>query len=321
MPSRHTVADAYLNIAERIFQVVRRPMRPREIIIEAYAAGLLPPHLHGSRQDKTLHARLSEDISSNPDDSRFFRTAPGVFFLEEFRLDPTIPLISRDKFLAPRRRKELKRDSVLIVDLDFTSDLRPDKQTLSVSRLLDVLRAGRYSYRSVDYAMRSESSIVVHSFVVVHQNGMVLSFRCGKYFPSTDPLYGTRSIGVGGAIFPDDNDMLYHSMYGIIGNGINELRYGIGLPNRLAEVARYTNQVRPYIGVLVPDAIPKVVHVVMGYQCPDDFLPSKSALSINDLRWVDAINPTNNISDYDATSRILFQQDHVRELIRAGAPK
>lgn len=314
------MADAYLNIAERVLQKLRRPMRPHEIIYQAYADDLLPQHLYGSRQDKTLHARLSEDISADPEKSRFYRVMPGIFFLEEFRLDLTVPLPSRDKFLSRPRRKELRRSPVMLVNFDFHSGLRPDGRTVSISRLLDTLRAGHYVFGPIAPTLATRGVSVVHSFVVVHRQAQVLSFRCGRYFPENDPLYGMRSIGVGGAIFPSDDDLLYKSMFGIVGNGINELRYGIGLPNRLAEQARYSNKVRPYIGVVAFEAHPTVIHVVMSYKCPDEFVPSKSALSINDLRWIDAANPANSLSDFDSTSRVLFEQDIVRELIRAGEP-
>ena len=47
--ARATVADAYLNVAERVLLTYRGGRcRPREIIESAYAERLLPWHLHGS---------------------------------------------------------------------------------------------------------------------------------------------------------------------------------------------------------------------------------------------------------------------------------
>lgn len=110
------MADAYLNVAERVLLTSCRPLRPREIIENAYAEQLLPWHLHGSTQDKTLHARISEDVAGNPEASRFFRTGPGVFFLRKLVDDSSIPPVYKEPYYAPPRRKELRRERVLVLD-------------------------------------------------------------------------------------------------------------------------------------------------------------------------------------------------------------
>ena len=115
----------------------------------------------------------------------------------------------------------------------------------------------------------------------------------------------------------EDHDMLYDSMHGIIANGIGELGYGIGLPKMLAERARYGNEVRPLLGVLVGrrQGGANALHVVMTYRCPDEFAPSKASMSVNDLRWIDLRSPLNTTADYDLTSRFLFDQDYLRDLV------
>jgi hypothetical protein len=78
------VSNLYLNIAENVLLKASRPLTPREILDFAFIDGLVPSHLHGHTQHKTLQARLSEDISHYLDQSRFFRTAPGRFFLRAY---------------------------------------------------------------------------------------------------------------------------------------------------------------------------------------------------------------------------------------------
>lgn len=150
----------------------------------------------------------------------------------------------------------------------------------------------------------------------------VLSYRCGKFSPETDPLRGRRSVGLGGAVYASDRDMLFHDMFGIVASGINELGYGIGLSKELSERARYGNEVRPCLGVLLPSATgrPAVVHVVLAYECPAEFLPSKAALSVNDLRWIDIRNPANTLDDFDETSRLLFATQRVAGIRAMVAP-
>jgi hypothetical protein len=297
----------------------RRPLRPREILREAYLTKLVPWHLHGSRQDKTLHARLSEDIARNREKSRFFRTAAGTFFLRRFMSDASLPERDRTEYFAPPRRKELARDAILALEIDANGGPR-DTSTIPVTVILRLLRESRYHYLSYPKIAASRNVGAVHSFLIVYRREQVLSFRTGKFFPASDPLYGQRSIGIGGAVFAADVDMLFESLVGIVANGISELCYGVGLPRRLAERARYGNEVRPWLGVHLRrvghDA--PIVHVVMGYPCPDDFTPTKAALSLNDIRWVDAGNPGNNLDDYDPTSRHLFIGDIIRKFIKRG---
>lgn len=299
----------------------RRPLRPTEILRDAYLTKLVPWHLHGKRQDRTLHARLSEDISRKRENSRFYRTSAGTFFLRQFLDDASIPPELRTEYFAPPRRKELARDAVLAIELEAITQHGGALKPVSAASLISSLKQGRYSYLTYPQIVASTKSAAIHSFLVVHRHDQVLSFRTGKFFPTSDPLYGKRSIGIGGAVFAADVDMLFESLFGIVANGISELCYGVGLPRRLAEKARYENQVKPWIGVPYrrsPDQAP-ILHVVLGYPCPDDFTPAKAALSLNDIRWVNASNPGNNIDDYDATSRHLFSKGLIRKFTARGA--
>ena len=307
------MADAYLNVAEMVLLSLRRPMRPREIIECAYADQLLPWHLRGSTQDKTLHARISEDVAGNPGASRFFRTAPGVFFLRSLIDDPLTPGAFKQLYYAPPRRKELRRDRVLTFDrLGGVARTAPDP-FVDVARLWRELEQGWYHYITHAELLRRPEAAIAHSFVMVFHGDSVLSYRSGKFFPETDPLRGMRSIGLGGAVYASDRDMLFRDMFGIVASGINELVYGIGLTKGLSERARYKNEVVPCLGVLLPNDNGRaaLVHVALAYECPAEFLPSKAALSVNDLRWIDIRNPANTLDDFDETSRLLFATQRV----------
>lgn len=301
------MADAYLRVAEEVLYAQRTPLSPRQILLLAHAQELLPSHLHGPTQHKTLHARLSEDISRHREESLFFRTAPGTFFLRSLLSDPTIPLAYKVEHFAPPRRKELKRDLVLTIRLP-PGLLGAEAEELPLVSVMSALDAGMFSYKPYYTVAGSPDEAVIHSFVVVHREGTVLSFRSGKFTPHSDPLYGRRSIGIGGAVFMNDVDMLYRSMNGIIANGIAELGYSVGLPRGLAERARYLDEVRPTRAVRLARTArhPQIVHIVLAYVCPSDFIPMKNALSINDLKWINIANPGNNLSDYDATSRVIL---------------
>ena len=320
------MADAYLNVAEQILLGLRRPLRPREIINAAYAHQLLPLHLHGSTQHKTLHARMSEDVAENPTSSRFFRTGPGVFFLRSLLDDPSIQPVFKEPYFAPPRRRELRRERILTLDRsepDWEAGLDP---IVNLKRLETEFVRGRYRFITPRELDRRQSGVAVHSFVLVFHQETVLSYRCGKFFPDTAPLKGKRSIGLGGAVYASDPDMLFEDMFGIIASGINELGHGIGLSKVLSEQARYGGLVQPYLAVLVSGAgsRPGVMHVVLAYECPSDFRPSKAALSVSDLRWLDIRNPANTLNGFDVTSELLFSSRRVvqvREMVRSRAGK
>jgi hypothetical protein len=309
------LADAYLNVAERVLLTYRRPMRPNEIIQQAYAQGLLPWHLHGARQDKTLHARISEDIARNPGDGRFFRTGPGIFFLHELVADNKVPDAYKHPFYAPPRKKELRKDRILSLELN-SKIVDEAPKIIEIKTITEALDSGKYSYKNFGDLTDAIDQAAIHSFVIVFNEGMVLSYRCGKFTPAADPLYGLRSIGLGGTVYATDLDLLFESMHGIIASGINELGYGIGLPRKLAEQARYGNQVKPYICTILSknQKRPAVLQVVMAYLCPADFKPSKAALSVNDLRWVPVKNVINDLDYYDETSRMLYQNNEVEKI-------
>lgn len=311
------LADAYLNIAEQILTANRAPMRPKEILKQAYLSGTLPAHLFGETQHKTLHARLSEDIAVHRETSRFFRTAPGIFFVRQLKEAANVNAKYRVEFFATPRRKELKRDWVMALELGAPPHDLSEGYEYSLDRLRSKLDHREFGYYPYSVIRRRSDLTVVHSFVVVWRERMVLSYKTGRFFPATDPLRGRRSLGVGGAVLIGETDMLYESMHGIVANGINELGYAIGLPRRQSELARYQNEVSPKLAIVVPqaDLHPGVVHVVMTYRCPDDFIPTKAAMSINDLRWVSADNPTNNIDDFDPTSRFLTRQGRLSDIL------
>jgi hypothetical protein len=319
------VADAYLNVAEQVLLSSRRPLRPREIINTAYANELLPWHLHGLTQDKTLHARISEDVAGNPTLSRFFRTGPGVFFLRSLLDDESIPSAFKQPYFAPPRRRELRRERILCLDRLGGRVGASTDPFVNIASLKREFADGHYRFITPYELDRQSEGVAVHSFVLVFHGETVLSYRCGKFFPDDAPLKGKRSIGLGGAVYASDRDMLFNDMYGIIASGINELGYGIGLSKFLSERARYEGLVKPSVGVLLPASASRspVLHVVLAYECPPDFLPSKAALSVNDLRWLEIGNPANTLDGFDVTSALLFETGRVtkiREMVRAHAP-
>ncbi len=280
-------------------------MHAREIIQMAYLRELVPWHLHGPTQDKTLQARLSEDIAYHPEGSRFFRTAPGIFFLRALLDDPTTPAQFKETYFAKPRRKELRRERVLTFDrLGASSPVRA--KFIDLSTLRSEFDAQRYRFIQPDQISAHSDKALAHSFVIIFKGNSVLSYRSGRFFPEIDPTRGMRSVGLGGAVYVTDRDLLFYDMFGIVSGGINEMAHGVGLSKTLAERARYENQLRLLSAVQLPrtELRPAIIQVVLGYRCPAEFSPTKAALSINDLRWIEVGNLSSQ-RELDETSNLL----------------
>jgi hypothetical protein len=314
------MSNAYLKIAEDILRRSRHPMRPDEILEQAYLQKLVPWHLYGSTQHKTLQARLSEDVAQLSDRSRFFRTAPGLFFLRSLKGDPNIPQVYKTEFHASPRRKELKREAILALHRATFDQYVSDPENVPIEQVKRCLKLGYYIYAHWRDRRLSKEYIPVHSFVVVHRHNEVLRYRRGKFTPYADPLRGKKTIGFGGAVLAADIDILYDSFFGIIGNGISELIYSLGMSRRLAEEVRYGNQLQPQFGSVVSqNRQTDLLNVVLTYPCPENFEPTKSSLSINDLTWIRGSNPGNDLDDYDETSALLFKRRYIEALLTHSA--
>ena len=134
--------SAYLDVAERVLAGATGPLSAGEILLEARRRGLLPKRLHGLRQDRTLQARLSEDISRYGPKSRFFRSGPGKYFLRSLKSAGGGDI---GEYFARPRRNELRRADVLALKIDFGSMLRRDGASISFSKIVDSLVSGSYS--------------------------------------------------------------------------------------------------------------------------------------------------------------------------------
>lgn len=104
--------NSYLKMSQAVLSKSRQPLTAREILDAAYRLQLVPEHLFGKTQHKTLHARLCEDILYNRRSSLFVRTGPGRFSLM-VRLESDG---SRSEYVASPRSYQLKQFDVLCAD-------------------------------------------------------------------------------------------------------------------------------------------------------------------------------------------------------------
>lgn len=298
--------DSYLEIAQRVLRAARRPMSAKGILDAAYRAEIVPEHLKGRTQHKTLQARLSEDILHHKNASLFYRTEPGVFFLSELISAPDVPEKFKEKFPARRRTRDLERDSPLAISRAF---LKKWKQHISSSSVDGVFRAAeeqdavRYlpSHYSGDYA-------AVWTFSLVRRHHHLLSYRIGRYRDDRDAFANKRTIGFPGLMTATDRSLFSQVDYGAAENALSVLLLDLDLssqsfpnsePNRPEPIFAFEAEGGDGITVLL---------VVLEWVCPDWFEPTTRRLSLNDPHWLDLSMQPNNLEDFEPWSKTAFCQ-------------
>ena len=151
--------DSYLELAEIVLREERRPLTARALLKRAYKLQIIPANLYGKTQHKTLQARISEDILGRRDRSRFFRTAPGVFFLRDFLNDATIPPKFRSPIVARRRQRELPVKNALSLNSENLASLRLKQSQPEKSSIGTFLHNARCYYIDDSRTRRPEDAL------------------------------------------------------------------------------------------------------------------------------------------------------------------
>ena len=310
------MSNSYLDIAEEIIRAAKRPMNAREILAQAYIRHSVPFHLHGKTQEKTLQARLSEDISRLREASLFFRTNRAEFFLREFIGAPEIASAYQTEFLARPRRKDLKNERILaFYDRRRSVD---EPKILSKANLDRIFSKGEYRYTTWSELSTGIVAMPVYSFVIFHNDSEILTHEVGRFNADNHPSKGLRSIGFGSVVRAQDGDLLYDAYHGIVRSAINELVYSLGLSRELAREARYEDRIALHCGIASSDPrIGSHFRAVMSYRCPDDFQVSKGSLSLNRLTWVKP-NSTEMLSSFDEPSQILIGSARLTKILQTA---
>lgn len=303
----------YLALAQAILREVRRPLTPRQIINIAYKQGLVPNHLHGQTQHKTLQARLSEDILNRRDNSAFFRNEPGKFFLREFISDATLPNQYRTPIVARRRTRELPSHDALAFSSALIGAEAVRTQALASSWVEENISKSRYRYvHSINE--RSIEDALVWSFVVVAKGTKVLSFRHGRYREGRDGFLQKRSIGFFTMVVDRDLNLFDQYDHGILNSGVRAVSLDLDLPHEVIGAPSPPASLDAYL-LSVENGHSDILALIM-FECPDWFEPLNKRLSINDLHWLDVSCAPNDPSDFDPWSKLALE--HVRSTNKVG---
>lgn len=298
--------DSYLTIAAEVLAKTRRPLTPRQILKRAYLDDIVPQPLHGRTQHKTLGARLSVDIVRNRENSPFFRTKPGHFFLRSFMQDTSIPAQYREPMIARRRIRDLYQGPVLTIDISVVRANGP-AGLVPPSDVADAIRRGRYRYLDRN-EQPQESEAVVWSFVMLTRGTEALSYRLGKYREDRDTFSLKRSVGFYSAVAEPRLNLFNRSDLGIVESGIEAIHLDLDMPRHPDSLA-YSEEpkIEHYLLDTDPNRPSNLVSVIT-FECPHWFEPVGRRLAINDLQWLDLSNRVNHIDDFDPWSQKVLQR-------------
>ena len=298
--------DSYLDIAVEILRAERRPLSPHAILTEAYRRALVPAHLHGRTQHKTLQARISEDIIYRREHSPFFRTAPGRFFLREFLTETSIPEEFRRPFPTRRRFRELRRGPALAVDYNVLKDVAKENIPIRSKRIFKLLKGERYGYE--DPKSEDASIVFLRSFVSVYRDRNILTYRVGRYRDDRDSFLSRRSIGFSTFVHRDEHTLFNLGNFGIVDSGVRAAKVDLDIPDvstREGQKASLKYFIWATQGTGTTDLL-----AVIRFECPNWFEPLKRRLALNDLAWLDVTKPVNDIDDFDPWSKLVLIAHH-----------
>jgi len=293
--------DSYLDIAQKVLHASRRPMSARGILDAAYRAEIVPEHLKGKTQHKTLQARLSEDILHHRSSSLFFRTEPGVFFLCELIPDPQIPEKFKEKFQARRRTRDLRKDSPLGLRRSFLRSWIKGNGSNDVSSIFEEAE----KHDSLKYLPGStdQEFAAVWTFSLVKKKSKVLSYRIGRYRDDREAFANKRTIGFPGLVTACDRTLFSQGDYGATDNALAVLLLDLDLSAHSFEKGEISKPRKRHIIEAEGDDGISVALLILEWHCPDWFEPTTMRLSLNDPCWLDLSVSPNNLDDFEPWSK------------------
>jgi HB1, ASXL, restriction endonuclease HTH domain len=291
--------DSYIELAELVLRAARRPLSARAMLDAAYKAGIVPRHLFGKAQHKTLQARLSEDILRLKLDSRFYRTDPGIFFLSEFRSDPDVANELKDPFHARRRTRDLAKPSALAIRREFV-ECRASRSTSWREFLSEANQSGALYY--VDAKRAPIDCYLIWAFSVVRRSTQLLSYRVGRYRDNRDAFVNRRSIGFADVVSYEDAS-LFNDDLGVADRGLSVVLDDLDLSRSVfGSSDNITTPDVMFSMISIDEVAHPALLFVLEWACPEWFEPTARRLSLNEVSWIDGTRMPNDLDDFEPWS-------------------
>ncbi len=283
-----------------VLRATKRPMTAKAIFNAALKADLVPPHLHGKTQHKTLQARLSEEILHNRSGSLFYRTEPGHFFLSEFMANPNIPDRFKEPFPARRRTRDLQTQPQLVIDEDFLSECG-SLNNWRWNTFIDSAFRNKAA-RFVDPVEKDNSSVSVWTFSIVKKKSCVLSYRLGRYRDDRDSFANKKTIGFPGSVCINDQTLFSADDLGASENALNVILSDMDLSTHAFSGDQLKMPEITSMLHVIGDDDTSAFLIVSLWDCPEWFEPTNRKLSINNPQWTNVSVPPNDLHDFEPWS-------------------
>jgi predicted NUDIX family phosphoesterase len=232
--------QTYLRVAEIVLSEALSPLKSREIVERGIEQGLFGDHVMSRTPEKSMQARLSIDILSNGQNSRFARTSKGRFTLRSNlsigRLGEEVPGEDRVEYLAKRRNvpKVLRtpKEEVLCVSEEGFRDVLTFQgiDTDSTEILGRLLQDKHLHYVGRSEAETRDDAKQFITYVFVQCGQRLLFFSRSYLSRAAEFLRGSKCIGFGGHVSAADMDILSHGDRGLSSCARRELSEELRLP-------------------------------------------------------------------------------------------
>lgn len=278
-------------------------MHPKEIIAIAHDKGLMPDHLYGKTQYKTLAARLSTEIRENGVKSPFFRTGSNRFFLRDLNSK------NISEYKAPKREKTLHHEFVLTINNKYLEEIKAVGMILNAENFIQrAFSSQNTSYIVRKIAEKRSDVKQVIAYTIIFRDNKILTYRRGKFTSASDDLLGKRSIGFGGHVSDMDLNLFDNGKYGVFENARRELMEELSFNKKEIKNIQNKDNLILLCGVNTydsPDA-EKHIALIVVYFCTLSFSPKKNEMSINDIKWTDLFMPENDMDAFEPWSKLLL---------------
>lgn len=298
--------NSYLQLAEAVLKRTSQPLSASEILDAGYRLQLVPEHLFGKTQHKTLQARLAEDLLRNRASTVFARTGPGRFVL---RKDLDFNEEAYQEYIAPLRSYQLKQFDVICADkAELQGVWRKQGEYVP---LQSVVRAFKKQIPLLE-AERSLELVHLRLLVTIKCLDRVLTINSQH-----DPSYGAgRSLGFFGYLKGVDIDLFSRDRFGLQQASFRTLEEQTGLNQQALEQLTEAIEFDAINCLKVMDnaQAKNSIAVLTAYECdePEKFI--SHVPSHRSPRWARIPSEINDVGSLEPLSKQLFSN---RDLVDA----
>jgi predicted NUDIX family phosphoesterase/dephospho-CoA kinase len=299
-------------------------MTAKELVDMAFEEKIFSDKIYGFTPYKTMNARLSEEIVKHGNESKFVRTAPGVFFLRQLLHPQNVQ--AEDNLLiqgptsvrmyeAKRRLPSQPEERVLVIPREIISSKIKHQgiKTVTSNKLTELISNSTTKYINRIEAENTDQYKQIVVYVIIKQRDQILSFRRGIFSRAAAFLRGSLCIGFGGHVSQDDYSIFSQNDMGLTASIFRELAEEIGLRNTPG-----TTESLKFKAIINDDSSPdgrRHLGIVYEYEAPKNFKPQKGEASINQLNWIDLKEGRVDLNQFEYWSQLClreFYTDFVR---------